>query len=185
MRDRVLRLIAWTRSHEGRKLIRFTSVSVISTLVSQGLILIFYGITRWMGVVEATVVANCLATFPAYNLNRRWTWGKSGKSHMVKEVLPFWGMSALGIAGSFFMSLGAKAIVGTSYFVKHGQHHHHWIAVLVVMAANFLAFGIFWVLKLIVFNRIFRVDELEEIEEHLVHEEEVSAAHGGEVSPGS
>lgn len=183
MRDRVADLIAWSRSHQGRKLIRFTSVSVISTIVSQGLIAIFYGFTRWMGVVEATVVANCLATFPAYNLNRRWTWGKSGKSHWVKEVLPFWGMSALGIAGSFFMSLAAKAIVNGSYFVDHGHHHHHVIATLVVMAANFIAFGIFWVLKLLVFNRIFRVDDLEEIEEHLVHEEEELAAEG--LSPGS
>ena len=158
-------------------------MSVISTVVSQGLILIFYGITRWMGVVEATVVANCLATIPAYNLNRRWTWGKTGKSHMLKEVVPFWAMSGLGIAGSFFMSLGAKAIVNTSYFVHGGQHHHHVFATLIVMAANFVAFGIFWVLKLLVFNRIFRVDELEEIEDHLSHEEALVVEEG--LSPGS
>jgi putative flippase GtrA len=185
MRDRVGQVIAWSRSHQGRKLIRFTSVSAISTIVSQLLILIFFGVTRWMGVVEATVVANCLATFPAYNLNRRWTWGKSGKSHLVKEVLPFWGMSALGIAGSFFFSLGAKAIVDGSYFVQHGQHHHHLLATLIVMAANFIAFAIFWVLKLLVFNRIFHVpSELAEVEEHLEVEEEIAAHHGGgEVSP--
>ncbi len=187
MRVGVTDLIAWTRSHQGRKLIRFTSVSVISTVVSQGLIAIFFGVTRWMGVVEATVVANCLATIPAYNLNRRWTWGKHGRSHLVKEVLPFWLMSALGIAASFFMSLGAKAIVNDSYFVVHGQHHHHVIATLIVMAANFVAFGIFWVLKLLVFNRIFRVHELEEIEEHLEHEEEEAAAAFAvePLSPGS
>lgn len=184
MRDRVDDLIAWSKSHQGRKLIRFTSVSVISTLVSQGLILILYGITRWMGVVEATVVANCLATVPAYNLNRRWTWGKTGRSHLWKEVAPFWAMSALGIAGSFFMSLAAKAIVNGSYFVHHGHHAHHVLATLIVMAANFLAFAIFWVLKLLVFNRIFRVDEMEEIEEHLAHEEGALAAEG-QVSPGS
>lgn len=172
MRHRVDQLLAWSRTHDGRKLIRFTSVSLISTIVSQGLIVILYGITRWLGVVDATVVANCLATIPAYNLNRRWTWGKSGKSHLWKEVVPFWAMSALGIAGSFFMSLAAKSIVASSYFVTHGHHHHHWIALLIVMAANFIAFAIFWVLKLLVFNRIFKVpSELVEVEEHLEHEE--------------
>ncbi len=45
-----------------------------------------------------------------------------------------------------------------------------------MLAANFLSFGIFWVLKLIVFNRIFKVDELEEVEEHLVHEEQAELA---------
>ena len=113
MVGRVGQLVAWSKTHEGRKLIRFTSVSVISTLVSQGLIVVFYGITKRMGVVEATVLANSLATIPAYNLNRRWTWGKRGRSHLMKEVPPFWVMSALGIAFSFFGSLFARHIVNS------------------------------------------------------------------------
>jgi putative flippase GtrA len=178
MQGRVGELIAWSKTHEGRKLIRFTSVSVISTIVSQGLIFILYGITRWMGVVEATVVANTLATIPAYNLNRRWTWGKHGRSHVMKEVVPFWAMSALGIAGSFFMSLLARHVVRT-------HHFPHAVNTLIVMVASLLAFAIFWVLKLMLFNRIFHVpSELEEMDEHLVHEEEVGhqaeLAHEGE-----
>jgi putative flippase GtrA len=180
MRSRVVQVLEWSRTHEGKKLIRFTSVSVISTIVSQGLILIFFGLTRWMGVVEATVVANCLATIPAYNLNRRWTWGKSGKSHLLKEVVPFWTMSALAIAGSFFFSLGAKAIINGHYF---DHKHHHLLATLIVMAANFISFAIFWVLKLLLFNRIFKVpSELQEVEEHLEHEEELARGGGGELS---
>lgn len=186
MRDRLADVIAWSRTHQGRKLIRFTSVSVVSTAVSQGLIVVLFGVTRWMGVIEATLVANCVATIPAYNLNRRWTWGKTGRSHLMKEVVPFWLMSAAGIIGSFFMSLAAKAIVNGGFFA---HHRHHGIATLVVMFASLLAFAIFWVLKLIVFNRIFHVPtELEEMDEHLVHEEE--HAHDGaprtrELSPGS
>jgi putative flippase GtrA len=183
MLGRVGQVVAWSKTHQGKKLIRFTSVSVISTVVSQGLIVIFYGITKWMGVVEATVVANSLATIPAYNLNRRWTWGKRGRSHLMREVAPFWMMSALGIAFSFFGSL----------FARHIVNSHHWnhtlIGTLIVMAANFFSFAIFWVLKLIVFNRIFHVpSELDEVEEHLVHEEEVEhvggrATDGEGVSP--
>jgi putative flippase GtrA len=170
MQSRVTELIAWSHTHQGKKLIRFTSVSAISTLVSNGLIILFYGLTKWMGVVEATVVANCLATFPAYNLNRRWTWGKSGKSHLWKEVMPFWLMSALGITFSFFGSLLARHLVNSHHM------NHTLFGTLIVLAANIVSFGIFWVLKLIVFNRIFKVDELEEVEEHLVHEEQAELA---------
>jgi len=177
MRDRVGQVVEWSKTHQGRKLIRFTSVSVISTAVSLTLIAVFYGVTRWMGVVEATVSANVLATIPAYNLNRRWTWGKSGRSHLMKEVVPFWIMSGLGIAASFFGSLLARYIVRTNHFP-------HSVNTLIVLGMNFLSFAIFWVLKLIVFNRIFNVDELQEVEEHLVHDEEVEheveLAHDGE-----
>jgi len=36
-----------------------------------------------------------------------------------------------------------------------------------------------------VFNRIFHVSELEEVEEHLEHEEELATHGGEEFSPGS
>ena len=36
---------------------------------------------------------------------------------------------------------------------------------------QWLSFGIFWVLKFLIFNRIFRVDTAEEIDEHLNIEE--------------
>jgi putative flippase GtrA len=186
MVDRVGQLVAWSKTHEGKKLIRFTSVSGISTIVSNTLIFIFFGF-KLMGVVEATVLANCIATIPAYNLNRRWTWGKKGKSHLMKEVVPFWAMSALGIAGSFFFSLFAKHIVNGSFFVQPDGHKiHHLLATIIVIAANLLAFAIFWVLKLLVFNRIFKVpSELEEVEEHLEHEEEDAtlAQQGEGISP--
>jgi putative flippase GtrA len=186
MHDRVGQVVAWSRTHEGKKLIRFTSVSVISTIVSNVLIIVFFGF-KLMGVVEATVLSNCIATIPAYNLNRRWTWGKSGRSHVMKEIVPFWAMSALGIVGSFLFSLVAKHIVGGSYFVQPDGHKiHHLLATIIVVGANLLAFAIFWVLKLLVFNRIFKVpSELEEVEEHLEHEEEAEqlAHEGGGVSP--
>ena len=64
--------------------------------------------------------------------------------------------------------------------------HHHWphvVNTLVALAGNFLAFAIFWVLELLIFNRIFKVpSEVEEVEEHLEHEEELLAHEGGDVS---
>jgi len=41
---------------------------------------------------------------------------------------------------------------------------------VVVLAANVMSFAIFWVIKLMLFNRVFK-HELEEFDEHLTHEE--------------
>ena len=34
---------------------------------------------------------------PAYYLNRAWVWGKRGKSHLTKEVVPFWAFAFSGL----------------------------------------------------------------------------------------
>ena len=164
MRQRVRAVREWASSHEGRKLIRFTLVSVVTTTVSFVTISLLYGLKIVSGVMLATLIGNVVASLPAYHLNRRWTWGKRGKSHIRREVIPFWTMTALGIA---FSQLGAL-------WARHMVHTHHWshlVNTALVAFTNLFAFAIFWVLKIMVFNRIFRVDELEEMDEHLTIEE--------------
>jgi hypothetical protein len=51
------------------------------------------------------------------------------------------------------------------------HHFSHLFNTGLVAGANLVSFAIFWVLKLIVFNRIFRVHAIEEIEEHLAAQE--------------
>ena len=188
MQERIRKLIEWSKTHEGRKLIRFTSVSVIATMTSQLGILVFYGLFHLWGIVASTIMANAVATIPSYYLNRHWTWGKSGRSHVLKEIVPFWTMSALGITASFFGALYAKHVVHLHSYpqVPYADAWPHWANTLIVMFANFLSFAIFWVLKLMLFNRIFHVSEIDEVEEHLELEEEQAAvlAHEGEeISP--
>ena len=56
-----------------------------------------------------------------------------------------------------------------------GVNHHldHLEQTLLVLVANFVSFAIFWVVKLLVFNRLFHV-ELDEFDEHLTHDEAVA-----------
>ena len=164
VRSRIRNLTAWSRTHQGRKLIRFTSVSVISTVVSVLVIAFVYGLKIIKGEVEATVFGNFVAAFPSYRLNRQWTWGKTGRSHVRKEVVPFAAMTALGIGFSILGATYARRLV-------HVHHWNHLINTGVVVAANLGSFAIFWVLKLIVFNRIFHVDEASQIDEQLEQEE--------------
>lgn len=164
MLTRLRSLHSWSKSHEGKKLIRFTLVSVVSTVTSFVAIALLYGLKVIPGILMATLVGNLIASLPAYNLNRRWTWGKRGRSHWRKEILPFWIMTALGIGVSQLGALYARDLVKT-------HHLSHLVNTGLVAGANIVSFAIFWVLKLIVFNRIFRVHEIEVIEEHLAVEE--------------
>jgi putative flippase GtrA len=154
---------AWAHSHEGRKLIRYTAVSGISTVVSFFTLFIVFGVLKLWGEVTSTIFANLVATVPSYYLNRTWAWGKTGRSHVRKEVIPFACMSLLGIAVS---------IVGASVARHIGTEHHftHAEQTLVVLIANLVSFGVFWIAKLLVFNKLFHF-ELEEFDEHLTLEE--------------
>lgn len=170
MSDEILRLWAWLHTSQGRKLFRYTMVSVVSTGVSLVVLALMFGVLRLWSEVPDTVAANVVAAFPSYWLNRAWVWGKTGRSHLVKEVLPFWVLAAASIA---FSIIGAQLARDGG----HRLHLGHLEQTLLVLVANVLSFGLFWILKLIVFNRTFKVPTLlEEIDEHLA-QEGIEAAH--------
>jgi putative flippase GtrA len=164
VQSRLRQLRSWSKSHDGRKLIRYTTVSGTSTVVSFLSLSAFYGFRIIPSVIWATLAGNLVASIPAYQLNRRWTWGKRGRSQIGREVVPFWTMTFLGISVSLVGALWAR----------HEVRTHHWSHLVntgLVSFTNLASFAIFWVLKLMLFNRIFRVDVKEEIEEELEAEE--------------
>jgi len=172
--EQLQRLYAWLHTHEGKKIFRYTMVSVISTTISLVVIAIVYGVLHLWSEVPSTVFGNFVATFPSYWLNRKWAWGKHGRSHFMKEVVPFWVMAFAGIA---FSIVGAS--IARHYSVKYNLSHLE--TTVLVLFANVMSFAIFWVLKLVVFNKLFHHQvELEEFDEHLTHEEEEEeSAHSG------
>jgi putative flippase GtrA len=178
MPDFVERFMLWLNTREGKKIFRYSMVSVISTGVSFTTLVIVYGFIFKHSEVQDTVFANIVATFPSYWLNRNWAWGKSGRSHLTKEVIPFWAMSVVGIAFSIVGATLAKNI-GHHF---HG-HHAHLEQTILVVGANLISFAIFWFVKLMVFNRLFHVPSLgEEIEEHIEEEEHTGGGEAEEVS---
>jgi putative flippase GtrA len=168
MIERIRSFLAWSHTHQGKKMIRYVLGSVITTAVSNGSILILYGFRIIPGVIWATLAGNLIATLPGYHLNRTWTWGKRGRSHFRREIVPFWSMSLLGIA---FSQLGA-------FWSRAEVHSHTWSHIAntaLVMGTNMLCFAIFFILKMMVFNKIFHVKKLDLIEEHLTMEELTAA----------
>ncbi|HMK62750.1 MAG TPA: GtrA family protein [Acidimicrobiales bacterium] len=132
----------------GGKMMRYTAVSVISTVVSFTVLSIVFGALRLWSEVPDVFVANVVAGLCSYNLNRRWVWGRTGRSHLVKEVIPFWAMSLTGMAWSLLAAAEAHHLA-----IAH--HLHHLVRTVLVLGANVGAWGSLWVIKFLVFNRVF------------------------------
>ncbi len=138
-----------------RKLTRYSMVSVISTIVSQGSLFITFGVLRLWSAVPANVFANALATVPSYYLDRWWVWGKSGKSHLLKEVIPFWTMSFAGMALSMW-----TVWLASRWSVDH--HYAHLLEAVFVNGANLFAFAVLWLVKFFLINKMFHVSPVVE-----------------------
>lgn len=158
LRDTVVRVWRLYHTPHGRRLFRYTAVSAVSTIVSFSVLGILYGALRLWSEVPDTLMANLVATVPSYYLNRSWAWGKTGRSHLTREVVPFWAMAVAGIVFSIFTA-------GEARHVSDMHNLHHFGRTVLVLGANLAAFGILWVAKFLVFNKLFHVHPLEEADD--------------------
>ena len=152
------------RSPLALKLFRYSMASVVAVIVSNVFLLLFVGVIN-MGEVLASTLATCIAAVPSYEMNRKWAWGKSGKSHLIKEVLPFWGLALLGWAFS------TLCVWWIGRMAKH-DHWSHGVMTVAVLAVYFGAFGVLWVGKFVIFNSLMFVQHHHEHE----HPDESAAA---------
>lgn len=140
------------RSPGGKKAIKYTLVSIISVAVSQVAFVVVYGGLSWTAK-SASVLATSVGAVPSYILNRRWAWGKSGKSHLWKEIVPFWGLALVSLAFSTWTSDFAETYV---------EAHHSFtkpVKTLVVTGAYLGGFAILWVAKFVIFNKLIFVQD--------------------------
>ena len=128
-----------------RKLFRYTMVSVVSVGVSQTVLFLAIRALGWEERA-ANVLAVAVGTVPSYYLNRAWAWGKSGRSHFLKEVAPFWALSFLGLVFS-------TATVGFAAG-RLSSTASSSVRAAVAAAANLGAFGVLWVAKFAIFNKL-------------------------------
>jgi putative flippase GtrA len=148
VKDALVHFWKFCRTPKGLKLIRYTAVSAISALTSLVILAIVYGVLRLWTEVISTLFANVMAGIPSYFLNRQWVWKKGGRSHLWREVLPFWVMSFTGIGFALFAA-------SLAHNFADAHHLHHLARTVLVVGANVAAFGILWVLKFLILNRLF------------------------------
>ncbi len=155
MRRRIHIVRAWSRSTEGQKWVRYSMVSVISVIFSQVLLAVGFGVLHW-SARAANIWAVCLSAIPSYYLNRAWAWGKRTRSHLLKEVVPFWAMALLGLAFSTWAAGVAEGYAETVTF-------SHLVTTLIVMMASVGAFGVLWVAKFVILNKLMFVHHPEDL----------------------
>ena len=141
----VERARAYTKTPSFTKLWRYCAVSGISTLCTLALLYLFYRVIG-LSPFAANIVATCLATIPAYYLNRSWAWGKSGRSHFMREVLPFW---LIAIVSLVLSTLAVQFAARQAVNVQSKD-----VKALILLFANFVTYGALWVGKFTLFNKV-------------------------------
>jgi len=130
----------------GQKLFRYSMASVVAVIVGQVCIVVFVGVLN-LDAVLANTMATAIAAVPSYEMNRKWAWGKSGRGHLWREVAPFWGLAFLGWVVS---------TICVYFMQKYANHHHfsHISKTFWVDFVNLAAFGVLWIGKFIIFNKV-------------------------------
>jgi putative flippase GtrA len=155
----VTRLWRLYHTPQGRKLVRYAIVSIVSAVIAFSVLTLVYGVLQLWTEVPSALFSNIVSTVPNYFLNRRWVWGKSGRSHLWREVVPFWVMSITGIVLALL----------TASLARHFSNEHdlgHVARTVVIVGANTFAFGTLWVLKFLILNRLFRTFPTPDRDEH-------------------
>lgn len=122
----------------GSKLLRYCGVSVINVITGNGTLLVCLELLELHRVLSV-LVAWVVSTVPAYLLSRRWVWQQRGANSMRSEVAPFWILALIGLVFSGFC-------VWITGFFTHRS--------VVLLAVNLAAFGVVWVAKYLVLDRM-------------------------------
>lgn len=148
-------LIDKLRGPAGQKLFRYSVASVVAVVVSVVCLVFFNGVVGMRAWVSSTL-ATAIATVPNYYMNRKWAWGKAGRSHLFKEVIPFWVLAFIGWGFS---------TISVDVMEAYAKHHHfaHVTETASVALVYFGAFGVLWIGKFVIFNRILFVHHLEDL----------------------
>lgn len=136
----------WIRSTSGRRWIRYSSVSLVSVAVGQVALTVCFGVFG-MAARPSNLLAFVVGAVPSYSLNRRWTWGRSGRSRVLREIVPFWGLAAAGLVLSTWAVGAVEGLVTSATTARAVQ-------TAVVMSASLVAYGVVWVAKFVAFDRV-------------------------------
>ena len=136
--DRVLE--RWLGRRPGMlKLVKYSTAS-LSGVVSSVITLNVCLLVLELGAVTSNIIAVTVGSIPNYLINRAWTFNKAGTHSFTREILPFWLMAVLGLILSTFAVAWAD---------------QRWDGnALALNIANLGAFGVLWVAKFFVLERV-------------------------------
>lgn len=121
-----------------QKLVRYSAASVVGVVVGQSCLYFFSAVVD-LHAALANFLAVAVSSVPAYLINRYWVWQKNDRNSFRREVVPFWGMAFLGL-------------VLSTIAVTFVDDRTDWQPA--IQAANLAGFGVLWVAKFMVLDRI-------------------------------
>ena len=167
------------RTPDGRRAIKYTATSAIGVALTQILLIPFLHVLGWKPVIS-NFTAVVLTSVPAFLLNKYWVWGKRGRAHMRREVIPFWLFT---VAGWGLSTLAVIIIVNMTKTPANPNGNK-----LAVQAASIIGFGLLWVLKYLFLDKIMFGGEDGHVhhtpyDEDAEREEAQLQTHGRELTP--
>lgn len=121
------------------KLVKYSAASVAGVITGQSTLLFCFLVLGFSAAIS-NVIAVTIGAIPNYLINRAWTFDKQGTHSFTREVLPFWSMAFLGLLLSTFTVAWAADRFDDS--------------AIAVSIANTAAFGVLWVAKYFVLDRV-------------------------------
>jgi putative flippase GtrA len=118
---------------------KYSMTSVVGVVLGQSLLFLFASVVQ-LSWGWANLWAVAISTAPTYYMSRRWVWSKTGKSSFYAEVLPFWVLTFLGLL------LSTIAVV----VLEHRYPDNRLLA----NVGNVIGFGVLWVAKFFVLDRL-------------------------------
>jgi putative flippase GtrA len=139
-------VFARLRGELGKTLGRYFVTSVVTTVGTYLVVFLTYDVLKFPSAFWSNFIASVVFIPPSYVMNRRWAWGRKGRSHWLKEVLPFW---LLALTGLLLSSYSAVAAAALSRHITRSRH----VATLFIEAANLLTWGVIWVVRFLVLHK--------------------------------
>jgi putative flippase GtrA len=133
------------------KLAKYSAASLSGVVASTSTLFLLLEVFE-VAPVPSNIAAVTVGAIPNYLINRAWTFNKRGAHSFTREVLPFWGMALLGLIISTIAVAWAA-----------GRYEEN---TLILMIANVGSFGLLWVGRFFILDRLLFKPLAEILEEH-------------------
>lgn len=137
-----LGLIAYARTEEARKKLRYAAVSVVFVPIGQILVQM---LGLWLhNYTTASLLQAAIITVPNFFANKHFVWRITSRENLRSQVLVFWVAVMLGVTlATLFTHLVETALADRTNLVRG----------LAVLVAQLTGLGIVWVLRFLILDR--------------------------------
>lgn len=132
-----------------RKLTRYTAGSVVATVISEIVFVVWYALGAAAAI--ASVAAFIAGAIPNYFLNRRWAWQHSSGRHTSRQA----GTYAAIVIGTALLAIAVTSL--TDAWSRHAIASHV-MQVFLGGAAYFLTYAVMFLVKFALFDRVVFAD---------------------------